>query len=102
MPGSERYIADREALKLLGEQITSAEALIAKVEGELKSEESVTPEEWDQIKVDLDRNIMALSGLGELGMLNDGQKGLLTKLESQRDHLQRIEEDRKGAMPKAA
>jgi len=102
MPDNERDIMGRDAARLLGEQTIAAEALVAKIEDKLVREEAITPEEWDQIKADLDRTIMALSGLKEMGMLIDRQKGLLTKLESQREHLDRLEEARKGAMPEAA
>ncbi len=102
MPDNERDIAGREAVRLLSEQITSARELIARVEEKLRNEESTTPEGWEQIKVDLDRNILALSGLEEMSMLADEQRGLLTKLKSQQEHLERLQEERKRAMPEAA
>lgn len=97
-----REIAGREAVGLLSEQIASAEAVISKVETKLGNVEATTPEEWDQIKIDLDRNIIALEGVQEMGLLNEEQKGLLIKMESQRDYLKRLEEERKGALPEAA
>lgn len=92
----------REAVRLLNEQIISAKELITKVEERLGKEESTRPEEWEELKADLDRNIMALSGLEEMGMLIAEQKGLLTKLKAQQEQLDRLAEERKRAMPEAA
>ncbi|MBU1146278.1 hypothetical protein KKD80_01900 [Patescibacteria group bacterium] len=102
MPDSEREIMGREAVRLLNEQIISAKELITKVEERLGKEESTRPEEWEELKADLDRNIMALSGLEEMGMLIAEQKGLLTKLKAQQEQLDRLAEERKRAMPEAA
>lgn len=102
MPDNEREIMGREAVRLLNEQIFSAKELIAKVEDRLRKEESTRPEEWEELKADLDRNIMAISGLEEMGMLIAEQKGLLTKLKAQQEQLGRLEEERKRAVPKAA
>lgn len=92
----------REAVRLLNEQIISAKELINKVEERLGREESTRPEEWEELEADLDRNIMALSGLEEMGMLIAEQKGLLTKLKAQQEQLDRLAEERKRAMPEAA
>ncbi|MFH2136119.1 MAG: hypothetical protein ABII19_00580 [Patescibacteria group bacterium] len=102
MPDNEREIMGREAVRLLNEQIISAKELITKVEERLGKEESTRPEEWEELKADLDRNIMALSGLEEMGMLIAEQKGLLTKLKAQQEQLDRLAEERKRAMPEAA
>ncbi len=102
MPDNEREIMGREAVRLLNEQITSAKELITKVEGRLAREESTRPEEWEGLRKDLDRNIMALSGLEEMGMLIEEQKGLLTKLKAQQEQLGRVLEERERAMPEAA
>jgi len=102
MPDNEREIMGREAVRLLNEQIISAKELINKVEERLGREESTRPEEWEELGADLDRNIMALSGLEEMGMLIAEQKGLLTKLKAQQEQLDRLAEERKRAIPEAA
>ena len=102
MPDNEREIMGREAVRLLNEQIISAKELINKVEERLGREESARPEEWEELGADLDRNIMALSGLEEMGMLIAEQKGLLTKLKAQQEQLDRLAEERKRAIPEAA
>jgi hypothetical protein len=103
MPDNERDIMGRDAARLLNEQIVGyAKELIVKVETRLKNVEGTTPEEWDQIKADLDRNIMAFSVAKEKKMLNEEQEGFLTKMESQLEYLDRVEKEREGAVPEAA
>lgn len=96
-----RTIGRREAIDLHA-QINTARELITEVENKLGREASVSPEEWEKLKDELNITIEALSGLKEMGILIEEQKALLTKLESQWEYLDRVIGERKKERREAA
>lgn len=83
-----REIAAREAIAKHQEIIGDAQNLIKDTSEKMSNIEATPYDEWKSIKTDIERNILTMEGLQEMEMLNDEQKKILTKLNTQKEYIE--------------